>query len=186
MRVGANAWSVLGILLMLAISLSSKAEGQGKAYISLDGHYLMNNVGNSVIGQAEFNPSLIGARAGVYLQPQVGLEIFGAMGVSDNKDIGIEMSAKSLAGVLARFESPEAENGGKLFLSLGYGMTELEMTRTVSSTPDRELYHGFVYGGGVEFRLGESNTFINLQGLRYYHEDDFSIGGVSLGVRQIF
>ncbi|KZY37750.1 MULTISPECIES: outer membrane beta-barrel protein [unclassified Oleiphilus] len=175
-----------GSICLLALSSIAFAEDKPKYYAGLDAHYLINTIGNEQSGEAEFDISGAGLRAGLYLEPQVGLEVYAAQGVTEGDDIGIDMSLVSSVGILGRFESPEAENGGKLFILLGYGMSELEMTRSASSPVDRELYHGVVYGGGAEFRLGSSETFINIQGLRYYDEDHLSLDGVSLGLRQSF
>ncbi len=175
------------LLLVLGLSaFSVSAEEKEEFYVGLDAYYLLNSLGNSATGKAEFDLAGAGFRAGMYIEPQLGLELYAAQGVNEAEDIGIDINVESIAGILGRFESPEAENGGKLYILLGYGMSELEMKRSASSLADRELYHGFVYGGGAEFRLGETNSFINIQGLRYYDEDDISLDGVSLGLRYGF
>lgn len=155
-------------------------------YLGLDAYYLRNLIGNDLSGEGEFNLTAAGLRAGYYLERQIGVEVYGALGVGDSQELGIDMKMNSVAGILGRFESPETEDGFKLFILLGYGMAELEMQRSENSLPDRELYHSFVYGGGAEFRLGRSDSFINIQGLRHYDEEDLSLDGISLGFRQGF
>ena len=178
--------SALSLVLSAIMVGESLAESRDGFYWGLDAQYLDNAIGGDSGGKASFSLGSAGLRAGFYLEPQLGLELYAAVGVEDDRDLGIDMGVESLAGILGRFESRETEEGFKLFLLLGYGMTELEMQRTTTTLPDRELYHGFVYGGGAEFRLGESDSFINIQGLRHYDEDDLSLDGISLGIRQGF
>jgi len=63
-------------------------------------------------------------------------------------------------------------------------MTELDMNRSGTAAPGKEMYHGPAYGGGIEYRMGQSGKYyINIQALRYHNEDDFLIDGASLGLR---
>ena len=177
-------------MLFLVQCFSTVAQEQTRAgktnwYVGLDAHYLLSDMGNDTTGVAEFKLNGAGLRVGTYVQKQVGIELYGLFGVGDDQDVGIDLKLPSSVGLLGRVETPETE-GGKLFILLGYGASELELQRSAASLPDRELYHGFVYGGGVEFRLGESNSFLNLQGLKYYDEGDISLTGLNLGLRYQF
>lgn len=176
----------ISLFLSAAMVGEVLAESSDDFYWGLDAQLLDNSIGDGSSGKASFSLTSVGLRAGFYIEPQLGLELYGALGVDDDRDVNIDMSVESVAGILGRFESRETDEGFKLFLLLGYGMAELEMQRTATALPDRELYHGFVYGGGAEFRLGGSDTHINIQGLRHYDEDDISLDGISLGIRQGF
>ena len=153
-------------------------------YVSAGASLNLNVIGEND-EQAKFKPITLAARVGKYIEPQVSIEVFGAKGVSGDDDLGIDMKMISNVGILGRFESPEKE-GLKLHLQVGYGATELEMRRTSSSLPDRELYHGGVFGGGVEFRLGDSSCFLNIQGLRQYSQNNLSIDTGSVELRYEF
>lgn len=153
-------------------------------YIAAGASLNLNVVGEGS-DQAKFKPVTLGARLGKYVEPQVALEVFGAKGVAGDDDLGIDMKMISNVGLVGRFESPEKE-GFKLHLQVGYGATELEMRRTSNSLPDRELYHGGIFGGGVELRLGDSEYFLNIQGLRQYSQGDLSIDTGSVELRYEF
>ena len=152
-------------------------------YFGLDANYIRNTVGNDEIASADFAPLAASLRVGKYIEPQVGIELYAMSGVSDDEDKDITMDLSYSIGIAGRFESPESERG-KLYILLGYGMTELDMDRSDTGSPGKESFHGFNYGGGVEFRLGEGEKYYaNLQAVRYYDEDDLSIDGVSFGFR---
>lgn len=182
-----NLFKFLGFsVLLFVLNGFALAESKEKIYAGLDAHYIKNSIGDEAGENARFKMITAGLRAGFYLVPQVGVEVYLAKGFGADTRLGIDVDTKSMAGVSGRFESPETEEGFKLYVLLGYGMTELEMKRSTSSLPDREIFHGLNYGLGGEVRIGESDSFINIQGLRYYDEDDFVIGGLSVGIRQNF
>lgn len=181
-----RAISLAGACLVAAsLCANSYAQERSGYYIGFDANHIINELEASSVTKAEFGLASLGARVGFYIEPQVGLEFYGASGVSEDQDQGLSMQAVSSLGLLGRFESPES-NGGKLYILLGYGASEIELQRSVTSLPDRELYHGFVYGGGFEFRIGNSANHVNIQGLKYYNEDNLSLSGVSLGLRHQF
>jgi len=107
-------------------------------------------------------------------------------GISDHEDLDVNLDVSYSMGIMGRFESPESERG-KLYILLGYGITELDMNRSSTGVPGKESFHGFNYGGGAEFRLGDGEKYYaNLQAVRYYDEDDLSIDGISFGFRYRF
>jgi Outer membrane protein beta-barrel domain len=171
--------------LSLAAEELSSQSPEGAHYAALEGHYLNSTLHSMTAGDAEFGMTSLGFRLGTYIERQVGVELYGIMPSSEDTDVNLDMSEKASYGVLGRFESPES-NGGKLFILVGYGASELEMKRSATSLVDRELYHGFVYGGGIELRVGRSATFVNIQGMKYYDEENLSLNGVSLGLRHQF
>lgn len=140
----------------------------------------------SQVDKEEFNPTALDARLGMYLEPQVGLEVYVGSGLSDDTEVDIDMSLTTLAGVNLRFESPESK-GMKIFILLGYGMSEWDLDRSGTSEPGKVDFDDFSYGAGFEWRIGKSkNWFVNLRGQRFLNKDDLSLDTGSLGVRYAF
>jgi opacity protein-like surface antigen len=140
----------------------------------------------SKIDDEKFNPLALEARVGVYLQKQVGLEAYYGSGLSDDTQVNIDLSINTVAGVNFRFESPE-KKGMKIFILLGYGMSEWDVDRSGTSEPGKVDFDDFSYGGGLEWRVGKSeNWFVNLRGQRFLNKDDLSLDTGSVGVRYAF
>jgi hypothetical protein len=150
-------------------------------YAGIDANYIFSEVEEGD-ASAKFNPIALGGRVGAYIQNGVGLEIYGMTG-NEDEDLDIDLGLSYMLGLAARFESPESE-GGKIYILLGYGITELDMNRSGSGEPGKATFHDFSYGAGVEFRLGGSdNVFMNFQAVRYYAQGAIQIDGASLGLR---
>jgi len=177
----------IGLALLAQCFVASAQErASNDWYVGFDVNYISSDIGNEDIGEASFNPLGASLRIGKYLEPQVGIELYAMTGVSDHEDLDINLDVNYSLGIMGRFESPESE-GGKLYILLGYGITELEMDRSETASPGKESFHGFNYGGGVEFCLGQGEKYYaNLQAVRYYDEDDLSIDGMSFGLRYRF
>lgn len=140
----------------------------------------------SKVDSQEFNPIALEARAGMYLEPQVGLEVYLGTGLSDDSQVDIDLSLSALAGVNLRFESPESK-GMKVFILLGYGISEWDIDRSGTGEPGKVDFDDFSYGGGLEWRIGKSkHWFVNLRGQRFLNKDDLSLDSGSLGVRYAF
>lgn len=138
------------------------------------------------LDKEDFNPLTLEARLGMYLQPQVGLEAYYASGINDDSQLDIDLEIKSIAGVNFRFESPESD-GMKIFILLGYGMTEWDLDRSGTGNPGKVDFDDFSYGAGFEWRLGKSNNwFLNLRGQRFLNKNDLSLDTAGLGVRYVF
>ncbi|MFT5718210.1 MAG: hypothetical protein ACI9T7_002415 [Oleiphilaceae bacterium] len=171
-------------LLMALLMSQCTASYALDLYAGIDANYIFSEVEEGD-ASAEFNPVALSGRFGAYIEKGVGIELYGMTGTKD-EDLDIDLSINYMVGLAARFETPESE-GGKIYFLLGYGITELDMDRSGSGEPGTATFHDFSYGGGVEFRLGSSeNLFINLQGVRYYAQDDITIDGASLGLRLQF
>jgi len=173
-----------GFLAVLLIGQSMTSSALD-LYAGVAANYIQSEVEvNSA--SAEFQPLALSGRIGAYIQPMVGIELYGMTGAAGDDDLDIDMDLSYTLGMAARFETPESE-GGKIYFLLGYGITELDMDRSGTGEPGTATFHDFSYGGGVEFRLGGSDKlFINLQAMRYYAQDDIEINGASLGLRYRF
>jgi len=168
--------------LLVLFSMSSMSHAYDW-YVGASGHYLQDK-----ILSANFKPGGIGALVGAYIKPKVGVELYAMTGLNpydDDVDINLEHSYS--VGALVRLESPETESGGKMFVKLGYGTTELNMDRSGTGEPGKDSFTGFTYGGGVEFNLCKSDRYyVSLDAMSYYSRNDISIGGASLGFRYRF
>jgi hypothetical protein len=158
------------------------------SYLQADTFYAELNSAYSFteLNEEEFNPITLEARLGMYLEQQVGVEAYYASGVNDDTQLAIDLAIKSVAGINFRFESPEAD-GMKIFILLGYGMTEWDLDRSDTGEPGKVDFDDFSYGAGFEWRLGQSNNwFVNLRGQRFLNKDDLKLDTGSLGVRYVF
>ncbi len=139
------------------------------------------------IADEKFNPIAIEGRIGFYLEKQVGLEAYYGTGLSDDSQVDVDLALNTIAGVNLRFESPGTKDGMKIFLLLGYGMSEWDVDRSGTGEPGKVDFNDFSYGGGFEWRLGNSNKwFLNIRGQRFLNKDDLSLDTGSLGVRYAF
>tara|TARA_R110002072_G_scaffold1130_10_gene9472 strand:- start:42877 stop:43401 length:525 start_codon:yes stop_codon:yes gene_type:complete len=141
----------------------------------------------SKIADEKFNPLALETRFGFYLEKQIGLEAYYGTGLSNDKQSGLELSLNTIAGVNLRLESPDTKDGMKVFILLGYGMSEWDVDRSGTGEPGKVDFDDFSYGGGFEWRLGKSeNWFVNIRGQRFLNKKDISLDTGSLGVRYAF
>jgi len=172
----------LTLLIVMLLAL-----GAGRSALALD-VYGEAGVGYMMIDvdSASFNSPTIEARLGAYVQPQLGIELHAMTGLGDDTSQDIEVSMKSSANLLVRFETPE-RNGGKLFLLGGYGQTSLDIDRSGTGKPGAEDFKHGNFGGGLEFSLGGSESvFLNLKWHRYYADGGVTIDVSGLGLRMQF
>jgi len=168
----------LTCLSLFSVGLASATELYGE----INAAYVF-----SKIDDEKFNPLAIETRIGFYLEKQVGLEAYYGTGLNDDSQFDIDVSLNTLAGVNLRFESPETKDGMKIFILLGYGMSEWDVDRSGTGEPGKVDFDDFSYGGGFEWRLGKSeHWFMNLRGQRFLNKDDLSLDIGSLGVRYAF
>ena len=107
-------------------------------------------------------------------------------GIDDDSQSNIDLSLNTLAGLNFRFESSESD-GMKIFILLGYGMSEWDVNRSNSGKPGKVDFDDFSYGGGFEWHIGNAkNWFVNIRGQRFLNKNDLSLDSGSLGVRYAF
>ena len=104
------------ISLIFLAFFSAEYASATELYSEVNAHYAF-----SKIDDEEFNPIALEARFGIYLQKQVGLEAYYGTGMSDDKQVGLDLAINTIAGINLRFESPETKNNMKIFILLGYG-----------------------------------------------------------------
>ena len=141
----------------------------------------------SSIEDETFNPIALEARVGVYLEKQVGIEAYYGTGLNDDSQAGLDLTLNTIAGVNFRLESPETKNNMKIFILLGYGMTEWDVDRSDTGEPGKVDFDDFSYGAGFEWRLGKSeHWFLNVRGQRFLNKNEISLDTGSIGVRYAF
>ena len=87
-----------------------------------------------------------------------------------------DLTLNTIAGVNFRLESPETKNNMKIFILLGYGMTEWDVDRSDTGEPGKVDFDDFSYGAGFEWRLGQSESwFINVRGQRFLNKHEISL-----------
>ena len=168
-------------LLLLALFGTGYASAT-ELYGEINTHYTF-----AKIDDEKFNPVALEARVGIYLEKQLGLEAYYGTGLTDDSQAGLDLELNTIAGVNLRFESPETKDHMKIFILLGYGMTEWDVDRSDTGSPGKVDFDDFNYGGGFEWRLGKSERwFWNIRGQRFLNKNDISLSSGSLGVRYAF
>lgn len=139
------------------------------------------------VDSERFNPLAAEARLGLYLEPQVAIEVQLAKGISEGDAIDVHTALDYQAGLYLRLESPEV-NTGKLYVLAGYGITRLDIDRSQTGQPGASDFDGVAFGLGGQIRPFTQSPNLTLYGQasRYFSEDDVSIDGLSIGVRYEF
>ncbi|MCP5206216.1 MAG: porin family protein [Hahellaceae bacterium] len=125
-------------------------------------------------------------RAGMYFQPQLGIEVHAATGVQDDEKKGLTTDLNYLAGVDVRFESPEV-NFTKLYITLGYAHTDMTMHKKTSDYPGDGTFDSPSAGIGAEATSAwNPDLYVFAKYTHYFHDDDVEMGGISAGVKYAF
>lgn len=125
-------------------------------------------------------------RAGMYFQPQLGIEVHAATGVSDEEKKGLTTDLNYLAGVDVRFESPEV-NFTRLYITLGYARTDITMHKKTSDYPGDGAFDSPSAGIGAEATSAwNPDLYVFAKYTHYFHDDDVEMGGMTAGVKYAF
>lgn len=133
----------------------------------------------------DFYPRFGSFSAGVFVRPNIGIEVFADTSLSDaDRDI-YTMDVTQATGVAARFQAPP-QRGLSAYILLGYVDFTLEQRENGIVGP-RTVKQSF---DGLRFSIGVQQELAQLKGLLFgveyknYHADSgITVDGLSVGLR---
>lgn len=99
-------------LLLTFSSFSVAAESQFYGELQLGVHGVQHS-------DLDFHPGFASGSFGVYVRPQIGVELFYDRGLSKAREDDFEIEVTEASGIAARFESP-SQRGLQAYILLGY------------------------------------------------------------------
>lgn len=169
------------IACVLAVS-SSFAIADGPVYAEL-------NLGAGGIknGDLDFYPMFGGINIGVYLVPNIGLELFADSGINSDHSHGFEMDLEQAYGIAARFQSPPIR-GVQGYIVLGAVNFTLDQSSEASgaqpATSINEDFTGARVSVGLMQRLVQApNTQVTIEYRHYNAGEPLRLDGLVLGLR---
>ncbi|MGK0440718.1 MAG: hypothetical protein ACJA0N_000513 [Pseudohongiellaceae bacterium] len=133
-----------------------------------------------------FSQTAAQARGGMYILPQIGIEIYASKGIDDDSNAGLTTEFDYNTGIDIRLETPEQKRA-KLFVTLGYSQTAISMSKQDSDFPGKETFRSPSVGIGYEVRAGRDNNISILGKYTYFYDDDeIRISGFNLGAKYEF
>lgn len=171
----------LSVALTPSYAANDKRSNQrGDYYVGVAGGYTQ-----LLIKDAEFNPTLIRLRGGVFVQNNIALELQLGKGIdSDSPFDSLDIEIDQLLAFYARFQSP-TQRGFRIYVQGGYARTEL-LQSDHNGDEINNSFSGFSYGFGLE------DQFKYFKPLYFYFEanqlfnDEIDINSANLGVRYTF
>lgn len=143
--------------------------------------------------ELDFYPAIGSVTAGLYVLPDIGIEVFADSGFSDGEDSDIEIELEEAFGVAARFQSP-GQGGLHGYIVLGYvdfslaQTSELQLTTGESATSREsnidERFTGARVSVGLMQRLSRFPALLlSAEYRNYYSDSSISVDGFLLGLR---
>lgn len=159
---------------------------RGDYYAGLGGNHTQ-----LLIGNAEFNPTVLRLRAGAFVLKNIALELQFGHGIdSDSPFHSFDIEIDQLQAIYSRFQSP-TQNGFRIYLLAGYARTQLLQTdqsgkNLINNSRTQSSFSGASYSIGIEDQL------IYFKPVHFYLEanklfnKDFDINSANLGIRYAF
>ena len=154
---------------------------RGDFYLGLGGNYTQ-----LLIDEAEFNPSVIRLRAGIFLFENIAIELqIGKGAQSDSPFHSLDIEIDQLQAIYGRLQSP-APRGFRVYFQAGYTHTQLLRIETDSGREIKNNFKGLSYSIGIEEQLKfykplyiylEANSVLN---------DDIDLRSANAGIRYSF
>jgi len=170
---------------LLVTSHSAMAASPGDTYIGVG----FSQLTYSEDGFPDFNPTMLGLRAGYYLNRNFSVEGRLGLGIADDTkgvnyggfsgDINVEVD--SLMGVYAVGHFPASDSFG-FYGFLGFNNADITATATSGGTSfsysddDSDI----AFGIGAELKVSPAST-INLEYGNFYDEDTVSVDAITIG-----
>jgi hypothetical protein len=126
--------------------------------------------------ELDFYPTFGSINAGVYVYPNIGIEVFADAGIGSDESDGLDLDIESAAGTGLRLQSPPSAGGVQGYVVLG--AVNYTLDQVSSATPNRprssvdEDFLGLRVSVGFMQRL---KSFRNLQftaEYRHYNADE--------------
>lgn len=133
----------------------------------------------------DFFPLLGSGTLGLWLFNNIGVEVFGDIGLGSFEDGPFSLEVEEAGGIAMRFQSPP-RNGFSLYFTAGY--VDFQVTQTV--TDERgigrvsEGFAGLRLGVGLAQRLPVfENVLVIGEYRNYFSEDELQVDTLTLGLR---
>jgi hypothetical protein len=169
------------IASLLAVS-SSFAVADGPVYAELQ--LAAGGVNN---GELNFYPTFGSVNVGVYLLPNIGLELFADSGISADRSRGFDMEVDQAYGIAARLQSPPTQ-GIQGYIVLGAVNFTLDQSSrangVVGATSINDDFTGARVSVGLMQRLQRiPNLQVSLEYRHYNAGEPLSVDALVLGLR---
>ena len=123
----------------------------------------------------EFNPTFASISAGVFVYPNIGIELFADTGLGSDGTGGFELEIEGAYGIAARFQSPPSR-GTQGYLVLGAVNYTLDQTsrptQTQGGTSVNEDFTGVRASVGLMQRLQRFPNLLVSFEYRHYNADE--------------
>ena len=135
----------------------------------------------------DFYPVFGSVSAGLYLFPNIGVEVFADTGLSSDKSDGFDMDIEQAYGIAARLQSP-AIGGLQGYVVLGYVNYTLNQdslpTASLAGSSVNEDFTGARISVGLMQRLKRYSNLLVSAEFRHYNADEpLRVDALVLGLR---
>lgn len=167
--------------MLCALCFIAPATNAATPYGGIGANYLRASISDTRFAMASTE-----ARLGVYLLPQIAVELHASTGILDSSEQDAELSLDYSANAYLRLESPERKNM-KIYVLLGYGKSSLDLDRSDSGLPGSESFNAASYGLGFEFAVRrQQGLYLNLGWQRHYADGQIELDAAGLSLRMMF
>jgi len=135
----------------------------------------------------DFYPVFGSVSAGLYLVPNIGVEVFADTGLSSDNSDGFDMDIEQAQGIAVRLQSP-ATQGLQGYIVLGYVNYTLDQdaraTATQAASSVNEDFAGARISVGLMQRLKSLPSLLVSAEYRHYNADEpLRVDALVLGIR---
>ncbi|MEE9320046.1 MAG: hypothetical protein V3U76_06330 [Granulosicoccus sp.] len=134
----------------------------------------------------DFYPTIGSLSAGVYVLPNIGIEVFADTSLSDDEDEGFVLDLEEAYGIAARFQSPPG-NGLSGYLVIGYvdfSVAQEPVEESLAAAAIDENFTGARFSAGVMQRLARvPQLLVSFEYRNYYADSEVKVDALLLGLR---
>jgi len=134
----------------------------------------------------DFFPLFASVTAGVFVLPNIGIEVFADAALSDEDNAGFDMELTSSLGIAARFQSPPRSGlSGYVVLGLvDYTLTQTARGATLANAVIEEDFRGARVSVGIVQQLKRvPQLAVSIEYRSYYADEPINVDGIVLGLR---
>lgn len=133
------------------------------------------------VAGTEFNPVLPRLKLGLFITPQIMLEVQYA-GRGDDTAANTQLEVEDISAAYLRLDSG-IRSDMRMYVLLGGAKTALKTGSPGGANGNADNYSDFSWGIGLENRVWSRHTLLTLEYAEYYRNNDVTIAGVSLGFK---
>ena len=171
------------LIACLLVLVSPFAVADGRLYGEVQ--LAAGGVRNSDV---DFYPVFGSVSAGLYLVPNIGVEIFADTGLSSDKSNGFEMDIEQAYGIAARLQSPASGGDLQGYIVLGYVNYTLDQdsrpTAALAGSSVTEDFSGARISVGLMQRMKRfPNLLVSVEYRHYNADQPLRVDAMLLGLR---